>query len=185
MCDSGLCAQELCSPFWPVIGIVLMRSFRHRPRRKSMSGGRRSSCCPPMGSARVRSWRDHGADGQVEDLRLALARAVHGRGRRWLAARKVAPSRHPEDGGCQGGRSEPPHAGCAAAGRDALDAAGDGRGRPAGGFGRTEDLGCRASGKRTALRRTAGGSSSCRTIRLLPKSCRMVSGFMWHLPPIR
>ena len=30
----------------------------------------------------------HGGDGQVEDLRLALAGAVHARGRRWPAAGK-------------------------------------------------------------------------------------------------
>lgn len=41
--------------------------------------------------------RDYGGDGQVEDLRLALAGAVHGRGCRWPAAGQNRASLVPAD----------------------------------------------------------------------------------------
>ena len=106
----------------------------------------------------VRDQRDHGRDGQVEDTRVALAGALHDRGRRRASHRQVPAAWHRVDP-----RNEvaeivrlmhepPPHEATHWTLQAMANIAGVG---PR----------FRRSGRRTALRRTAGVPSSSRTTR--------------------
>ena len=76
----------------------------------------------------ARHFGDHARDRQVQDLRVALAGAVHARGCQRLASRQVPSAWQSADPAGARRRDRPPDPASAAARGDPLDAARDGEG---------------------------------------------------------